>query len=71
MSSENFTRILRAFLGRVPFRPFTIELVTRDRVEINHPEAIGLEENLVSYRSSRGVRSFFECSLVSRVIDMT
>jgi hypothetical protein len=40
MTEDAFEQSLRAFVRRVPFRPFTIELVGGARYEIQHPEAL-------------------------------
>jgi hypothetical protein len=40
MRQENFDLVLNRFLGQKPFRPFTLELISGGRVEVNHPEAL-------------------------------
>jgi hypothetical protein len=39
VTEDVFEQSLRAFVRRVPFRPFAIELVSGARYEIQHPEA--------------------------------
>lgn len=71
MSPGNLDKVVRAFRDRVPFRPFTIELVNGSRIEVNHPEALTLHRDLVVYKSSRGMAGVFECSAGARVLDAT
>lgn len=39
MTTENFQKVLLAMIRRRPFKPFTVELNTGSRFEIDHPEA--------------------------------
>jgi hypothetical protein len=71
MKRELFIRILRVFHKRKPFRPYTIELTSGARLEINHPEAVTLEEEVIVVQSSRGFRSVCEYGSVVRFLDMT
>ena len=40
MTADAFERSLRTFVRRIPFRPFTVELVSGAPYEIHHPEAL-------------------------------
>ena len=71
MTQDSFDRLLRGFLGRQPFRPFTVEMVSGSRIEVNHPEALTQEGNIFVCSSSRGLKSYFECHGVARFIDTT
>jgi hypothetical protein len=71
MTEENFGRLLRGFLGRKAFLPFTIELNNGSRIEVNHPEALSLHGGLIRFRSTRGIQTIFEADAVSRFIDAT
>jgi hypothetical protein len=72
MIEENFNRTLRAFQRFSPFRPFTLELVSGSRIEVNHPEALTLYENgLISCAATTGGRSVFEVTSVVRFLSVT
>lgn len=71
MTRENFETVFRTFSNRRPFPPFTLELVSGSRIEVNHPEALTLHEELIVYKSTRGVWSVFEYGSVIRFIDST
>ena len=40
MFPENFSNALRAFARRAPFKPFVVELVSGERIVVEHPEAL-------------------------------
>ena len=64
---------LRAFSKRQPFQPFTVELVSSSRIEVNHPEVLHRhgDTELLVYRSNSGTHSVFDCASVVRFIDGT
>jgi hypothetical protein len=71
MSPDNFKHVYKKLSDRVPFHPITLELRSGSRLEINHPEALTLYQELFVYASSRGVRSVLEYAAVIRFIDTT
>jgi hypothetical protein len=71
MTRDNFERVWRAFLRKQPFQPFTLELVNGSRLDINHPEVLRQQGDLIVYRSTMGIQSVFECSGVLRFIEAT
>jgi hypothetical protein len=72
MTQDNFDRVLRAFLALSPFRPFTLELVSGSRVEVNHPEALESRAGgLIMCKSTMGTRSVFEVASVIWFITAT
>lgn len=71
MTRAQFLAVLRAFLKRKYFHPFTLELDSGSRIEVNHPEALRLEKELIVCRSTSGVQSVFEYESVVRFIDAT
>lgn len=71
MTPEQFIKVLRGFLKRKYFHPFTLELVSGSRIEVNHPEALWLEKELIVCRSTSGVQSVFAYESVVRFIDAT
>ncbi len=71
MTKENFETVLKAFLARRHFQPFSLELGNGTRLEINHPEALELKQTFVVYKSTVGIRSVFEFEAVVRFVDST
>jgi hypothetical protein len=68
MSPRLFDATLRRFLQRRPFRPFTVELVSGDRIEVDHPEAMIVRAGAAAYLSPKGLPSIFDCEGVLQVI---
>ena len=68
MSAETFERALRSFCNRKSFKPFFIELVTRERLLIIHPEAVTLRGNLCVFVTHLAQYHLFDCSSVCRVL---
>ncbi len=60
MRREDFLAVLQAFTRRRPFHPFTLELVSGGRLEVNHPEALTLHERVFVCNSTRGMKSVLE-----------
>jgi hypothetical protein len=51
MKAQAFDRTLRGLSRRVPFRRFTVELVSGTRFTVDHPEALvfrGAESQFIS-----------------------
>lgn len=68
MVAENFDRTLRALARRTPFQPFTVELMSGGRIEVDHPEALVVRGGLAVYISPEGVPTLFDHHGVSRLI---
>jgi hypothetical protein len=68
MVAESFDRSLNAFVHRTPFRPFTVELVSGQRIEVNHPEALVFRAGVAMHISPEGVFTLFDHEGVSRLI---
>ncbi len=49
MKAETFEKTLRGFSERVPFRPFTVELINGRQFAINHPEALVIRKGIAVY----------------------
>jgi hypothetical protein len=71
MLAQNFERTLRALARRTPFRPFTVELVSGDRFEVDHPEALVFRGGVAVFISSEGVPTPFDHESVSQLIGTT
>ena len=53
MIAENFDRTLRAFQRRTPFQPFTVELVSGTRIQVDHPEALVFRDGVAVFVCAR------------------
>src|SRR5262245_60768452 len=60
MSPETFVATIATYRDRRPFRPFTVELVSGRRVEIDHPEAILVREGTAAALLPGGVPVIFD-----------
>lgn len=68
MTTEHFQTTIRAFQRRSPFQPYLVELVSGDRVRVDHPEALVLRGGVAVYLSADGAPSIFDHEGVSQVI---
>lgn len=68
MSPKGFRDGLRVFLVQKPFIPFSIEFVSGAQIEIRHPEALDIRNDLVLYRAGTGDYSVFESTEVARLL---
>jgi hypothetical protein len=68
MEAASFDQILQSFKQRRPFRPFTVVLVSGDRYEIDHPEALATREGVAIYLAPGSIPIFFDHEGVSQVI---
>ncbi len=68
MESESFDRSLRTFCRRVPFRPFTVELLSGTRFQVEHPEALAVNGGTAVYITPDGTPSLFDHHSVSQLI---
>jgi hypothetical protein len=68
MTSEHFDRTLRAFQRRPPFRPFTVELVSGTRFQVDHSEALVLHDGVAVFVAAGGVPILFDHESVSQVL---
>ena len=68
MTVENFDRTLRAFQRRTPFRPFTVELVSGFRLQVDHPEALVFRSGTAVFVAPDGTPTLFDHEGVSRLV---
>lgn len=68
MQKETFEKTLKALARRTPFRPFTVELVSGDRVKVDHPEALVLRAGVAVFVGASGVPTLFDHEGVSQLI---
>ena len=68
MTSESFDRTLRSFQRRTPFKPFTVELVSGHRFQVDHPEALVFREGIALFVAKGAVPVIFDHEGVSQVL---
>ncbi|MCI0379862.1 MAG: hypothetical protein L0215_19955 [Gemmataceae bacterium] len=69
MTDDNIQAALRAFAKRKPFRPYLIEFMSGDRLEIHHPEAAAYRVQIIVYVGPAGERRLFDESSVCQFLD--
>ncbi len=68
MTPKHFERTLRAFQRRAPFRPYTVELVSGDRFQVDHPEALVLRDGVAVFIAAGGVPTLFDHEGVCQIV---
>jgi hypothetical protein len=68
MEYENFDKLLRALTRRRPFRPFTVEFVNGEKVDVDHPEAMVIRSGVAVFLDATGTPTWFDHLGVSRVV---
>lgn len=68
MTSEHSQTTIRAFQHRKPFRPYVVELVSGDRIVVDHPEALVVRGGVGVFVSAAGAPSIFDHEGVSQVV---
>ena len=58
MDRDTFTETIRAFKHRTPFRPFTVVTVSGNRHEVDHPDALAVNDGIGLFAGPGGVPSF-------------
>jgi len=69
MTAEGFAKVLRAYQRRAPFKPFTVELVTGERILVEHPEALVVRSNVAVHFDTKGEIRMFDHEGVCEVIN--
>ena len=68
MTRENFQNALTALRQRQPFRPFTVELVSGDRFEVDFPNAVVIRDGIAVFIGPGGMPVLFDHEGVSQFI---
>jgi hypothetical protein len=68
MRGEHFDRTLRGLQRRKPFRRFTVELVSGDRFQVDHPEALVVRAGVAVFIAKDGTPVWFDHESVSQFI---
>jgi hypothetical protein len=67
MTTEHFEQTLRAFQKRAPFQPFTVELVSGFRFQVDHPEALVIRAGSGVFVAADGTPTLFDHESVAQV----
>ncbi len=67
MTVEHFQTTIRAFQRRMPFKPYTVELVSGDRVQIDHPESLVIRAGVGVFVNVSGAPVMFDHEGVSQI----
>jgi len=65
---ETLDGMLRLYKGRSPFKPFTLIMVSGDRLEVDHGEALGVRDGVALYVAPGGVPVGFDHEGVSHIV---
>lgn len=69
MTAGHFDDTLEAFLSRQPFTAFTIELITGQRYEVDHPRTIAYHEGAAVFLAPGSIPVFFDHESVNQIIN--
>jgi hypothetical protein len=67
MTAEHFQTTIRAFQRRAPFKPYIVELVSGDRVRVDHPEALVIRGGVGVFVTAAGAPTIFDHEGVSQI----
>ena len=68
MAPQSFENALKALQQRKPFRPFTVELVSGDRFEVDFPNALVIRDGVAVFIGPGGVPVLFDHKCVNQLI---
>lgn len=68
MYALSFEQTLTELGKSVPFRPFVVELINGQRIEVDHPEALAHRNMRAIFISKEGQAHYFDSEGVSRII---
>lgn len=69
MTTEHFQTTIRALQRRAPFKPFVVELISGDRVKVDHPEALVLRAGVGVFIDANGAPAIFDHEGVSQIFE--
>jgi hypothetical protein len=71
MERANFEKSLQAFVGRRPFKPFGVELVSGSKFTIDHSEALAHRGAVAVFIDPQGNYTLFDSASVAQVTEST
>jgi hypothetical protein len=69
MTRDEFEERLRTLVRRRPFQPFTVLLLTGERIEVDDPEAVGWGGGLAGFLKPSGEPVWFDCTSVQEFVE--
>lgn len=66
MTVENFDALIQTLCEHRPFKLFTIELNTGERIEIDHPQAINYRNGFATFITPGGKPMWFDHESVNK-----
>jgi len=69
MVAADFEKTLRAFVRRKPIKTFQVELVSGDRIVVDHPEALVFRAGTAIYLNPEGEWTIFDNEGVAQFTD--
>jgi hypothetical protein len=69
MTAEHFENAIDPLMANRPFKPFTIELNTGQRFEIDHPGALLWKGSPAVFKVPGGPLAFFDHDSVNQIIN--
>lgn len=68
MTADNFDALLRGLRDMRPFRVFTVELMSGERFEVDHPDAIVIREGVAVFMAPGAIPHWFDHESLNQVI---
>ncbi|HVL11759.1 MAG TPA: hypothetical protein VM529_04305 [Gemmata sp.] len=68
MTVEHFNNLLRGLRQLRPFQVFTVELMSGQRFEVDHADALIVRDGAAVYMAPGGVPHWFDHESVSQII---
>jgi hypothetical protein len=65
---DTFDNTMRIFKYRKPFRPFTVALVSGERLEVDHPDAVVFRDGVGLFVGPGGVPAIFDWDGVCQIV---
>ena len=66
MDNDSLDALVRRYCEATPFQPFTITLISGEKIEIDHPRAIITRDGLAVIIGPGGSPSWFKANTVAR-----
>jgi hypothetical protein len=70
MTAEHFEETLDALMEIRPFKPFTVELNTGQRIEVDHPRALTSRAGHAVFTSPGGALVIFDHESVNQIVNV-
>jgi hypothetical protein len=68
MTTEYFQTTIRGFQRRSPFQPYVVELVSGNRILVDHPEALVVRGGVGVFVNAAGAPAIFDHEGVAQIV---